>query len=113
MTEPVCAGDSVSYLNDDKTVTVDLPSEALSAIMVGKSVVVLCNWFGMEASPDECQANVLAFDRTGSVMWRIQPFSFHEGSADTGLHREGDKHRGFEVEVDPATGRILSSKFTK
>jgi len=114
----VCAGNSVSYLNDDKTVTVELPSKALYAIRVGEAVVVLYNWFGMEASPDECQANVLAFDRAGSLMWRVQPFDFHEGSAYTGLHREGDKlvayvDRGFEVEVDPATGRVLSSKFTK
>jgi hypothetical protein len=66
VSEPTCNGNCVSYLSDNRTVTVHLPNKVLFAIRMGELVVVLYNWFGMTTKPDECQANVVAFDKAGN-----------------------------------------------
>ena len=118
MVEPVTSGTKVIFESRGRTVSVELPRDALKALQMNGVVVALYNWAKVRKNPLECLGNVMAFDSEGNLAWEIEPFQWHEGSFYTGLWSEDGKlwayaDPGYTVEVDPGTGKILSSAFTK
>ena len=118
MAQLAWSGSRVTFTSGRRRITVEVPREALNAKEVDGLVVVLFNWEGVRPLPTDCLDNVHAFDSQGNLVWKIQPFQWHQGSVYMSISvRDGKLWAyatpGFDVEVDPKTGRILSSHFVK
>ncbi len=62
--------------------------------------------------------NVLAFNKNGEQIWRIEPFVYEFPAGFSNIYVEDNDLKafnmsGYEVKIDPGNGKILSEKWLK
>lgn len=92
----------------------DFGRRVLEVADLGSVLVVL-----IDPSAGGPSENVYGLDVAGNILWQVMPHEFPDGRTPySGVNRLPDgvslyHPTGFEVFVDPRTGRITSMKFIK
>lgn len=125
MTIPDFREGETSIFIKDKMVDLEIP--ILDILELDEIFLVLVEDFDLSPDDPNVGRNIIALDKSGNVVWRVQPF-WHTVRAEDGRKvpdsyrslrlEEGNKIYsyqgiGYVCEIDPQTGKIIGEEYTR